>query len=71
MPCFYIAIFALIIPIKLISFTVHNYLTKRDYSYSTDDICDLSLAICIIIWIVKWYESQNIEHPGFEFVVTA
>lgn len=48
---FFTANIALIVCAKLVLFTVHNHLTKRDYSYSIDDVFDLGLAVLIIIWI--------------------
>ena len=44
-------------PFKLLIVSIHNYLTKRDYIYSIEDICDICIGIVIGIWIylvVTW-----------------
>ena len=46
---------ASIIPLRILLFTLHNYLTKRDYSYSIDDLCDLGLATCICVWVYYYF----------------
>ena len=54
---FKLSVFALIMPFKMILFTVHNYLTKRDYTYSADDLSDFAIAVCVAVWIftyIKW-----------------
>lgn len=65
MNTFRMSIFSLVMPCKLITFTVHNYLTKRDYTYSIDDICDLGITCCAIVWIVTYYDwsSQPYSEP--------
>ena len=40
----------LVWPCKLILFSVHNYLTGRDYSYSIDDLFDLIMLVVIAVW---------------------
>ena len=50
-------------PLKLIMFTIHNYMTMRDYSYSIDDICDLAIAICIGIWTYTYMTWTKEEIP--------
>ena len=52
---FEMCLIAIVMPCKTLLFTVHNYLTKRDYSYSIDDICDLGLLICIIVWVYTYF----------------
>ena len=52
---FEMCLIAIVMPCKTILFTVHNYLTKRDYSYSIDDICDLGILICIIVWVYTYF----------------
>ena len=63
---FDMAIVALIIPCKIIVFTIHNWLTKRDYTYSLDDICDFGIATCVAIWIYlydTWSKEPNPDYP--------
>ena len=62
---FRIATYALIMPFKLILFTIHNYLTKRDYSYSVDDISDLAIAVCVGVWIYLFDKWSNEDTKGF------
>ena len=62
---FYIGIALLIMPTRVILYTIHNYLTKRDYSYSIEDICDLSIGICIGIWIYSFYNESSKKVPYF------
>lgn len=48
-------------PCRIILFTVHNNLTKRDYTYSIDDLCDLGIATCVAVWIyvkIKWTTTE-------------
>ena len=52
---------ALIMPFKLLLFTIHNYLTKRDYTYSIDDIGDIAVAICVGVWIYTFQAWSAIE----------
>ena len=40
----------LVWPCKLILFSVHNYLTGRDYSYSIDDLFDIIMLVVIAVW---------------------
>ena len=54
-------------PTRVILYTIHNYLTKRDYSYSIEDICDLSIGICIGIWIYSFYNESSKKVPYFEY----
>ena len=42
-------------PSKVIAFSVHNLLTKRDYSFSIDDFSDLALTTCIFVWMYTFY----------------
>ena len=69
---FEMCLVALFMPLKIVTFTVHNYLTKRDYSYSIDDICDLGILVCVIVWFytfIEWSTLPKIE--GTEtFVIT-
>ena len=56
------AVFALIVPAKGLLFAgVHNYLTKRDYTYQIDDLSDLVVVVCVVIWIYTWYSWSTIE----------
>lgn len=48
-------------PFKLLLFTIHNYLTKRDYTYSIDDIGDIAVAICVGVWIYTFQAWSAIE----------
>ena len=45
----------------MILFTIHNYLTKRDYTYSIDDIGDCAVAICVGVWIYTFRQWSQIE----------
>ena len=47
-------------PLKVLLFKIHNYLTKRDYTYTIDDICDVAIAICISVWIYTYQEWKEI-----------
>ena len=38
-------------PLRLVMFSVHNWLTKRDYAYSADDLCDIIGTIILSYWI--------------------
>ena len=60
MTTFEMCIISLVMPCKIISFSVHNYLTKRDYTYSIDDFCDLGISICAIVWIYTYFEWSSI-----------
>lgn len=48
-------------PLRVVTFSVHNYLTRRDYSYSIDDICDLVVFVCLIIWIYTYFDWSQIS----------
>ena len=50
----YMCLVSLVMPLKIVAFTVHNLLTKRDYSYSIDDICDIGLLVCDIVWFYTY-----------------
>lgn len=39
-------------------------MTKRDYSYSVDDFCDLGLAFCILFWVFKYANWSDVEVDG-------
>ena len=68
---FFCSIFALIMPFKMLLFTVHNYLTKRDYTYQIDDLADLAIATCVVVWIVTFYQWNNKPvDDGFGFANT-
>ena len=54
MIAFYIAIFSLVMPCKILLYSVHNKLTKRDYTFMIDDFCDLGLTTCVGIWIYTY-----------------
>lgn len=56
---FELSVFALIMPIKLLLFSVHNYLTKRDYTFSIDDLSDLAIAICVSVWIAYYFKYKD------------
>lgn len=51
---FEISICALIFPVKTLLFTIHNYLTQRDYTYSIDDACDIILLGTVTYWILQY-----------------
>lgn len=73
MDCLKTAIFALIIPLRILLFTLHNFLTKRDYTYSIDDICDVGLAGCILLWVYNFfaYQSEPIRNTEFEDIINS
>ena len=50
---------ALIMPLRLVMFTIHNSLTKRDYSYSIDDYSDITVLIMLSFWIYTRYTWVN------------
>ena len=52
-------------PLKCLMFTLHNYFTKRDYSYSIDDLSDLAIAVCVGVWIYTYFDwgSRESEDP--------
>jgi len=49
--CYNLAVFALIMPLRAVIFSVHNVLTKRDYTYQIDDFFDLIIAVCVGMWV--------------------
>ena len=59
---FSFALATLIMPLKMITFSIHNSLTKRDYSYSIDDLGDLALAVCVGIWVYTYIWWSDIEN---------
>jgi len=39
-------------------------LTKRDYSYQLDDLCDMAISICVGIWTYTYYTwNQELQDP--------
>ena len=57
----------LIMPVRIILFSVHNYLTKRDYTIQLDDYCDFGIVICVFTWIAidanfSQYEPSELEY---------
>jgi len=42
-------------PLRLVMFSIHNSLTKRDYSYSVDDYSDITVLLMLSIWIYTRY----------------
>lgn len=48
---FYITMVSIYVPCKTLLFSVHNWLTNRDYSYSIDDLCDLMLLAIVSYWL--------------------
>ena len=73
MVSFEMCLVALVMPLKAVSFTVHNYLTKRDYSYSIDDICDFGILVCVIVWFYTFIEWSTLpKDEGSEsYVITS
>ena len=47
---------ALVMPARTILFTLHNWLTNRDYSYSLEDLFDMLLLGMLLWWYEKYYE---------------
>ena len=47
----YLAIATLVVPLKLLLFALHNWLTNRDYSYSLEELCDVGITACVCVWI--------------------
>lgn len=59
---FILVILILVLPCKFLTVMLHNWLTKRDYSVSIDDILDLAIAVCVLILVilfVKWSDYTN------------
>ena len=57
-------------PLRLLVSTIHNKLTKRDYSFSIDDFFDLGIAVCVGVWIytvTSWmyYEHEDGSNEGY------
>lgn len=48
---FFIAILMMMMASRVFFVTLHNWLTKRDYSYQIDDLCDLVIVVLIASWI--------------------
>ena len=57
---FYFSLLAMIMPLRVVTFSAHNYLTRRDYSYSIDDICDLVVFVCLFVWIYTYFDWKDI-----------
>ena len=57
----------LIWPSKIVLFSLHNFLTGRDYTFSIDDMCDLGVAISVIIWYLTYVIWSNKEVPDAVF----
>ena len=57
---FFFSLIALIMPIRVITYSVHNYLTRRDYTYSIDDLSDLVVAVCVSVWIWTYVEWADV-----------
>ena len=47
-------------PLRVVTFSAHTFLTRRDYSYSIDDICDFTVFLCISIWIYTYVQWSDI-----------
>ena len=70
---FELSLLTLIMPCKIIAFTAHNWLTKRDYTYSLDDMCDIGIATCVAIWVYlieSWSQLPKPEDPSLAATVT-
>ena len=67
--CYNLSVFALLMPLRAVCFTLHNALTKRDYTYQIDDLFDLIIAACVGIWIYTVFVWQNEDprNPSDEF----
>jgi len=47
-----------------VTFTLHNYWAKRDYTYQLDDFCDLGIAVCVAYWMWQYQAwSDNLRDP--------
>ena len=44
----YLSVIAGIMPIKLLVTTIRNMLTKSDYTFAIDDMCDIGIAACTL-----------------------
>lgn len=59
-----------VMPIKFFLAQVHTYLTKNDYTYSIDDLCDIGLAACNIIQIYNFFVwSRETEFADFNGLI--
>jgi len=55
-----VAHFALLLPVRVILFSIHNRWTQRDYTYQIDDFMDLMIVTCLGIWIYCYYAWKDI-----------
>ena len=51
----------LIWPCRVILFSIHNYLTGRAYTYSLDDLCDMVIALSILVWTYSYIAWSNVD----------
>ena len=63
---FHLSVLSLYVPCRTFLFTVHNYLTNRDYSYSIDDLCDLMLLGSVSFWLnlYRTWDTLDDSSPG-------
>ncbi len=61
-PAFWLAVTSLVMPFKILLFSIHNVLTKRDYTYSVDDFCDLGLGVCVGVWIYMYITWSKLDY---------
>ena len=54
------ATISLYVPCRTFLLSVHNYLTKRDYSYQIDDVCDFLLLCTVSYWLHIY---RTWQHP--------
>lgn len=55
-----ISIVLLLMSSRVIFVTLHNWLTKRDYTYQIDDFCDLVYICLIITWIMDYIKLKDL-----------
>ena len=69
---FQTAVIALIMPLRLLMFSIHNSLTKRDYSYSIDDYSDITVLLMLSVWIYTRYtwNTEPIPDPSAAALVS-
>lgn len=52
-----------VMPIQLLVFFVFKKKTKRDYSFQIDDIFDIGMGVCIVLWAVNYQNWSKIDLP--------
>ena len=59
-----LAIFSLVLPSKILLFSIHNHLTKRDYTIMVDDLCDFGITACVGIWVYTYFSWSKLSIDG-------